>query len=309
MVNPITVCVPASTSNLGSGFDTLSASLSLYLKVRVKIIEGNNIEWVSGQGPGTIFPTDNNLIERALVATLKLFGARPPGLMISMENSIPLQRGLGSSGAAIIAGIKIAESLCEESLSPETVFELAYPLEGHPDNLAASLFGGWALSRVSNGKMYAEKVPSSLSCRFVLAIPEQVVSTLEARNILPESYSLPDVVHNLQRCALLVHALHSGTESLLREATSDHLHQCYRASMVPGMEQLLDRKGLSQNTTQSVLAVFISGSGSAVVALANDHFQEIGQWMVNTFLDQGSKASYQVLDLDSEGARVLTDRK
>ena len=79
--------------------------------------------------------------------------------------------------------------------------------------------------------------------------------------------------------------------------------------MVPGMKQLLDRKGLNQNITQSVLAVFISGSGSAVVALANDHFQEIGQWMVNTFLDQGSKASYQVLDLDSEGARVLTDRK
>ena len=309
MVNPITVCVPASTSNLGSGFDTLSASLRLYLKVLVKPIEGSSIEWVSGEGLGTVFPTDNNLIEKALLVTLELFGVRPPGLMISMENSIPLQRGLGSSGAAIIAGIKIAESFCEESLGPETVFELAYPLEGHPDNLAASLFGGWALSRVSNGKMYAEKISSSLSCRFVLAIPEQTVSTFEARDILPKNYSLPDVVHNLQRCALLVHALHSGTESLLREATSDRLHQCYRASMVPGMEQLLDGKDLSQDVTKSVLAVFISGSGSAAVALANDHFQEIGQWMVNAFCNQGSKASYQVLDLDSEGARVLNDCK
>ena len=305
MIHPFTVRVPASTSNLGSGFDTVSAALGLYLKIRVEPIEGSRIEWVKGQQPGSIFPAENNLVEKALEATFGLFGTQPTGLRISMDNPIPLQRGLGSSGAAIIAGIKIAEMVCEKPLEPETVFELAYPLEGHPDNLAASLLGGWVLSRTSDGKMRAERLPSSLSCRFVLSIPEQTVSTREARDILPEGYPLSDVTYNLQRCALLVHALHSGAEEMLREATSDHLHQPYRARLVPGMEQLLNWEGLSRSLSRSVLAVSISGSGSAAVALAQDHWQEIGEWMVKAFSDQGTRASYQILNLDSEGARVL----
>ena len=144
----LTVRVPASTSNLGSGFDTLSAALNLHLILRVEVIGEGETEWVQGDSPQTAFPEENNLVAKALDGAASQFGIKLPGLRISMHNPIPLQRGLGSSAAAIIGGIKIAERLHGEPLSQKQIFQVAYPLEGHPDNLAASLTGGghnWTL--------------------------------------------------------------------------------------------------------------------------------------------------------------------
>jgi homoserine kinase len=143
----------------------------------------------------------------------------------------------------------------------------------------------------------------------VLSVPEVTVSTREARAILPKSYPLEEVTYNLQRCALLVHALHTGRKELLQEATGDRLHQPFRADLVPGMAQLLERKGLSQKLSECVLAVSISGSGSAVVALAVDQCKEIGEWMVDTFSARGVEADYRILDLDTEGARIMTNNE
>ena len=295
------VTVPASTSNLGSGFDTVSAALSLYLNVNVELAGGSEIEWVKGWD----LPRQDNVLEESLRAVLKTLGAKPPGMHILMDNSIPLKRGLGSSGAAIIAGIKIAEHLCQADLSPEQVFEVAYPLEGHPDNLSASLLGGWVLSRICDGKMQAEKLPQVLTCRFVLAIPEVTVSTREMRAILPENYPREDAIYNLQRCALLVHALNSGRPELLREATQDRLHQPYRSRLVPGVPKLLKTEALNEEVSRSLLGISISGSGSAVIALADGHYEAIGDWMVQTLSAEGTAATYKILDLDTEGARVV----
>ena len=136
------------------------------------------------------------------------------GLRIEVANRIPLKRGLGSSAAAIVGGIKIAEKLSGRQLAPDEVFELAYPLEGHPDNLSASLLGGWVVSRVSEGRMRAVRLKSALDCCFVLAVPELQVSTVKAREILPSSFSLSDTVFNLQRIALLIHAISAGEPHL-----------------------------------------------------------------------------------------------
>lgn len=299
------VRVPASTSNLGSGFDTVSAALSLYLTLQVEPTDGDRIEWVQGPDSGPSFSEKDNLIARSLNEALSLVGIQPPGLRIQMNNPVPLKRGLGSSAAAIIAGIKIAETISGSDLDTEQIFQVAYPLEGHPDNLSASLLGGWVLSWISDQRMQAEKLPASLSCRFVLAIPETTISTNEARAILPKEYSLGDATHNVQRCALLIHALNSGRKDLLREATSDRLHQSFRAQLVPGIQQLIELEDLDAELSDSLLGISISGSGSAVVALVDDHEEEIGGWMVKTLAAQDTQAGFQVLDLDTVGAQVL----
>ena len=303
-MSPFCVRVPASTSNLGSGFDTVSAALGLYLSLWVEATGGKDVEWVQGEKPESIFPTGDNLIPQSIDATLAFLGCAVPGVRIRMHNPIPLQRGLGSSAAAIIGGIKIVEVLCGRKLEPEEVFRVAYPLEGHPDNLAASLLGGWVLSRVDGDLMKAERITSNLDCQFVLSIPNLSVSTREARAILPQRYSLTDATYNLQRCALLVHALHSDQTNLLREATLDRLHQPYRSQLVPGIELLLDRKHLGPELEEPLLAISISGSGSAVIALAAGHCEAIGQWMVDTLSRRGTSARFIVLDLDGQGARI-----
>jgi len=293
--------VPGSTSNLGSGFDTVSAALSLYLSLTVERVPGTEIEWVTDWD---IRPEDN-MISVALEKACQALGLQTGGLRIEVDNEIPLKRGLGSSAAAIVAGIKIAERLSEKPLQVEEVFELAYPLEGHPDNLSASLLGGWVISRVADGAMKAERLSAAIRCQFVLAVPEVCVSTQEARGILPNRLSLSDAVFNLQRCALLIHAVSTGASRLLREATRDRLHQSYRASLVPGASELLDLREIPADLAESVVSVTVSGSGSTVLALVEDRCDEIGDWMVSVFRTKGVEARFLILDLDQTGAQLI----
>ena len=297
---PFQVRVPASTSNLGPGFDTLSAALSLYLTLGVEPIEGGGLEWP----PDWNLPLEENVLDRSLRVAFSTLGVEVPGIRLGIDNPIPLTRGLGSSGAAIIAGIKIAEQITGERFSNDDALRIAYPLEGHPDNLAASLLGGWALSWTSGSRVRSLRLRSALRCRFVVAVPDQAISTPEARAILPRSYDLATAVFNIQRSSLLVHALHTGEAHLLREATLDRLHQSYRASLVPGLEEVLAGPPPDRDWSASLLGTFISGSGSTVITLAAGREAEIGAWMVRTLAAAGTRARYRVLDLDTHGARV-----
>jgi homoserine kinase len=295
------VQVPGSTSNLGSGFDTFSAALSLYLTVSVESISGRATEWPTDW---SLAPGDN-MIEKAFRKTCETLGLRTGGLRFLVRNEIPFKRGLGSSGAAIIAGIKLAERLAQIRLTPEETFQIAYPLEGHPDNIAASLLGGWVASRVENDSMAAECLESRLDVKFVVAIPDQTVSTQEAREILPGKLNLSDAVFNVQRAALFVHALGTGRIDLLRPATEDRLHQCYRASLIPGLSELLIRNGLPRELEGELLSITVSGSGSTVLAIARSACEPIGDWMVRVLAGAGVSAQYKILDLDEDGARLI----
>ena len=298
--DPFQVRVPASTSNLGPGFDTLSAALSLYLTIGVEPIEGVGVEWP----PDWSLPLEENVLDRSLRTALSNLGAGLPGIRLSIGNPIPLTRGLGSSGAAIIAGIKIAEQITGERFSDGDALRIAFPLEGHPDNLAASLLGGWVLSWTSGSRVHSLRLRSALRCRFVVAVPDQAISTPEARSILPRSYDLATAVFNIQRASLLVHALHTGEARLLREATLDRIHQSYRASLVPGLDEVLAGPPPESDWSASLLGTFISGSGSTVIALVAGREAEVGAWMVRTLAAAGTRARFRVLDLDTQGARV-----
>ena len=145
----------------------------------------------------------------------------------------------------------------------------------------------------------------SIDCNFVLAVPTVEVSTERAREILPDSLSLSDAVFNLQRCALLIHAISSGENGLLAEATGDRLHQSYRAGLVPGVPSLLERRDLPPNLSESVLSVTVSGSGSTVLAITQEYCEEVGSWMVSTLERSGTSSRFHVLELDTIGARFV----
>lgn len=301
MTDDFTVRVPGSTSNLGAGFDALSAALSVYLSVHVQVTEGSGLSWPADWD----LESRDNAIEIGLRRTCAELGIAVPGLLLSVHSEIPLRRGLGSSGAAFIAGIRIGERLARRSLPVEQVLRIAYQLEGHPDNVSASLLGGWVLSCTDGDRLLAEQIPSRLDCRFVVTIPEVTVSTSQARAILPKSYALSDAVFSLQRCGLMVLALSQGRGDLLEEATRDRLHQPYRATLIPGGEAVLERRGLPPQLEDSVLSVTISGSGSTLLAIARDNFSEIGAWMAGVLRGEGVQSEFRVLELDSQGARYL----
>lgn len=295
------VVVPGSTSNLGSGFDTVSAALSLYLRLTVEEVPGQGFHWPEGWD----LPEEHNAIALAVRRAAAALDLALPGLRFEVESDIPLKRGLGSSGAAIIAGIKIAERLAARRLPESEILDLAYPLEGHPDNLAASLLGGWVVSWVEGDRMRAERLESRLDVRFVAAIPEKMVSTAQARAILPEHYSRADAVFNLQRCALLVLAVTQGRADLMETATGDRIHQRYRAGLVPGAIDVLERKALPPALEPQVLALTVSGSGSTLLAMVRGAAEGVGEWMVGRLAAAGTPAAYLTLDLDVQGARVL----
>jgi len=300
---PFTVSVPASTSNLGSGFDTVSAALQLPLVCRVAAANIDGIGWL-----GVPVEPARNIARQALKVGCSYLGVEANGVEIKMDNPIPLARGLGSSGAAIAAGLAIAQRFAGVDLSVQEVLRLGCPLEGHPDNLAASLLGGWVLSRTDeNGSVAAERIESGIECRFVLAVPEIHVSTEQARELLPATYDRADVIFTQQRCALLVHAISANRPELLAEATRDRIHQPYRAELIPGSDRLLDRGRWPDELSDSLLAVTISGSGSALVAMTRGHEEETAAWMLEELALSGTAASSMVLEIDREGVQIWDD--
>ncbi|MEE9221136.1 MAG: homoserine kinase, partial [candidate division NC10 bacterium] len=255
-------------------------------------VEGEGAERLQGEGK-------RSLVVRAAEAAFAHLGVTPPGLKVHLRNEIPLKRGLGSSGTACLGGIIGAAELTGRPLSPQEILKLALPLEGHPDNITPSLVGGLTASCLSEGEVRYVKIPLPEAITVVAVIPEQQLSTAEARRALPRQVPFADAVHNVSRVALLVGAMVAGDLSLLDEATRDRLHQPYRAKLLPGMEEVLEvaRRG-------GALAAFLSGAGSTVVALVNQGAETVGAEMAEAWARIGLRAEVKVLAIDREGIQL-----
>jgi homoserine kinase len=253
--------VPASTANLGSGFDALGMALSLPLECWFSL--GDELEiTVRGQGQGVIPETPDNLVWKTADAVHQQVSGSPmPTGRLTIKSRIPLARGLGSSAAAIVAGIMLANTVLPERLSREEMLRIATQLEGHPDNVAAALYGGFVLAFEQAGRVRVLSYPAP-ELRCLIVIPEYKVSTEEARQVLPSTVPLEDAVFNAQRMALWIDALHRRDWSLLSEAGRDRLHQPYREPLVPGMGDLIDSA-----LTHGASFAALSGSGPTVLAL------------------------------------------
>jgi homoserine kinase len=303
------VRVPASTSNLGAGFDSFSLALQLYLTVSARVVAEKSARCrvtSSGEGStsGLLSATEENLIFRAMSFAAEREGWILPPLRLDVHNELPLGRGLGSSAAAIVAGLTLSSLICDRELLPETVLRYALELEGHADNVAAAYYGGWVVSCVKpDGSVIAIKRPWPEALKVIVVSPDALLKTAETRTNLPFTVERGDAVHNLQRVALFGAALEAGAYHLIWDAMQDRMHQAHRQSLVPGLAEALATK-----PQPGLVGIALSGSGPSVIALALDHLPEIGEAIANNFRSHGMPATVRLLEVDREGWKATVAR-
>ena len=253
------VRVPASSANLGPGFDALGLALGVYLECRFRRSDALAIT-ASGRDCASISTAPDNLIWRTAQQVAAGHDMEMPPVELAIHNDIPLGKGMGSSAAALTAGVVIADVLLELGWKPHRILDEAARLEGHPDNVAACILGSIVASAIDCGGV-ARAVRIDLPKRFGVAIvvPDFVLATSHARSVLPQSYSKEDAVFNVQRSALLVAALATGNIAAFPAALEDRFHQPYRVSLVEGLEEILKLRA------PGLLGCALSGAGPSVV--------------------------------------------
>jgi homoserine kinase len=303
------ITVPASTSNLGASFDACGLALSLYLRVEVEE-RGSGFEVVpSGEGADQLPRDGTNLIARVARSVGELRGKKIGGAKLIVTNEIPLARGLGSSSAAIIAGISLYEALTGDQLSEEELFRYALRFEDHGDNLAPSLLGGMVVACIVEQRPHSKTLVTIRrdwpeEVKIVLCIPEFEMDTKQMRGVLPREVKLTDAVFNIQRAALLQALIAGRRFDLFSEALRDRLHQTHRAPHGPGLGEVL-RLNDETNDHPGLVGVAISGAGSTVIAFATDNFSQIAGEMSYRFATAGIRSRTLDIEVDSRG-RVVT---
>ncbi len=300
----VEVSVPATSANLGPGFDTLGLALSLHDTVRVRTSQSERtLVRATGEGAEGLPTDERHLVARALISTLHRAGHRAPGLELDTTNVIPHGRGLGSSAAAIVAGVLAANALLPagSELDQAQLLQWAASLEGHPDNVAPALLGSLAISWASGRAFHSTRVEVHPDIMPVLAVPDLELSTESARALLPPSVAHGSAAANAGRAALLVHAL--GTDpSLLFPATQDVLHQDYRA------HAMLPSATLMRGLRAAGFASTVSGAGPSVLTLAvGEAGAQAAEDAVRSVLsadDAPQKWRILRLPVDREGAKV-----
>jgi homoserine kinase len=299
------VRVPASTSNLGPGFDCFGLALKLYLTVHATAVPDATEPCRvtnSGASENEALPRNAaNLIYRAMAFATRREGVSMPPVELRVHNDIPLASGLGSSAAAIIAGIKLGSLITGHDIRDQTIQNYATEFEGHPDNVAASLYGGFLAScTCHDGAVVSAKFVWPAHVRVVVVSPQSQLPTHVARAALPRTVSRHDAVHNLQRSALFISAIAQQRYDILWEAMRDRLHQPQRESLVPGL-----REALALPRTQGLLGIALSGAGPSILALVDNNDDEIGARVASCFEARGIEATTRILEVDNEGCRVM----
>lgn len=263
--SPVAVQVPATIANLGSGFDCLGIAVGLWLEARVEPSAAPEFIY---RGAGVI-DSQSNLMHTGWNAAFEQLGLKPPVARIECQSPIPLARGLGSSSAALVGGAALADAVLGGQLGRDGVLQLCAKLEGHPDNVAPAVLGGFTASVMADGQALSASLPLPKDWQVLVAVPQFELKTAKARAVLPESYSRSDVIFNASRTALWVAALATGRFELLRHACQDKIHQPQRAAFVP---RLLE-------TIQAALdagawAAFLSGAGPSLAVLCHTEDSE-----------------------------------
>jgi homoserine kinase len=283
------IVVPGSISNLGPGFDTLSVAVQLYLRVRIVAIREDAPDTIETTFEGAP-PGGENRIETAFRHARSRVGRPTPGVRIAASSEIPTRAGLGSSGAASIAGLLLYE-LLTAALDPADLLALAADVEGHPDNAAAALLGGLTIScQRDDGRVTARGWPWPSDVQLVIGTPGAQLETAHARRVLPDTISMRDGVFNLQRSLLLVHALQSGSYGDLREALRDRWHQPARAPLVPGLPEALALDD------PAVLGACLSGAGPSIVLFTTGQADQARRCLEDIYRRLGMPSTIRVLD-------------
>ena len=254
------VRVPATSANLGPGFDCLGLAVTRYLEVTATPAERDSFTYT---GVGTVADTPDNLTHQGFRAAFAAAGEPAPPVAFTAHNTIPLARGLGSSSAALVAGAALADAFLGGALGRDGVFGLAAGLEGHPDNVAPAVYGGFTVSAKTETGYLCQALPLPARWHLLFAVPAFELLTREARAVLPEHYSRADAIFNSSRCALWTTAVALDKPELLRVASEDRLHEPYREPLIPGLSNC--RAAL---LAAGADAAFLSGAGPTLAAIS-----------------------------------------
>ena len=309
----ITIKVPATSANLGPGFDALGLALDLWnetmfttdLETDERIL---STDWkadkrmmvsIQGEGAGLLAQNEKNWIVRMAQKVAERAGKSLPPFRAQCVNQIPLSSGLGSSAATILTGLLAGNALLENPLSREDVLNLASELEGHPDNVAPALMGGLVVSTVEEGKVIVHSIPVGMDVCITIALPDFYITTKQARAALPKKISLRNAVHNISRAIFVTEAFRTGDLNLLGKAMTDTLHQPYRLKLIPGA-----RSAMEAAKEAGAAAVALSGAGPSLIAFSSKAEAGIGEAMKRAYEAAGLSTRIFNLGISSRGAEI-----
>jgi len=295
-----TVRVPASSANLGPGFDVLALALDVHLEVEAREASKTSIAW-HGEGAGEVPLTRKNLLVRSAQEPFTGWTRPLDGVELLVRNQVPIGRGLGSSAAAIVAGITLGASLRGLRISAQRILELAFPLEGHGDNLAAALYGGFCIAVTENGGVRVHRLDWPPRWRAVLFVPDGVSPTHEARRLVPRRPAREDAIFNLGRVAEWILACSRHDRSLVRSAMDDRLHQPGRARAYPYLDDVI-----AAAEQAGALGAALSGAGGSVIAIADRNLAAVGHAMTRAVVSHGIKGKVATLRAAAAGATLAT---
>lgn len=299
--------VPATSANLGPGFDALGLALDLWNESTFELADDFSVH-IEGEGKGRLAQSRKNMIIRAAQKLAERAGKELHPFVVHCINHIPSGSGLGSSAAATLTGLLAANALTESMLSNDEILNLATEIEGHPDNVAPALMGGLVVSMMSDKKVVARKLPIA-PMHVTVVLPDFHFPTKQARNSLPKKVNMKDAVHNISRAVLVTEAFRTGDLDLLDEAMTDTLHQPYRLKLIPGAASAMEAAKEAGTT-----AVALSGAGPSLIAFSKTESNvpqgdAIGVAMSRAFQSAGLQARIFELRVSDEGANVIVTNK
>ena len=303
---PFEVRAPATTANLGPGFDCLGMALDLWNRLEVVPAkpgpENAKTVEIIGEGESELASDASNLTFRAMRFLFDEAGLEIPPLRLRCHNEIPLSRGMGSSAAAISGGLVAANAINGNPYSPSEILEMAATIEGHPDNVAAAVMGGLQLVVSDGPQLYTAPIPVPEEIQAVLFIPDVRIATADARAVLPSQVSVPDAVFNMGRVALLVAGMALDRPEYMDVATQDKLHQPYRQPLFPAIKIIF-----AAARAAGALGVFLSGSGSTVLDLTRGREMTVAYEMFEAARLTGTPGRMEITRPTPRGAYVLGD--
>lgn len=299
----VRVFVPATTANLGPGFDALGLALNLWNETEFLSTQDGTVTLeIQGEGVGKLPCDATNAIAQAALQVYQLAGKPCDGLHIRCINRVPLGSGLGSSSAAMVTGLLGANALLGDPFSTNEILKLAIENEGHPDNVAPAMLGGLVASIIHENEVISLRLPASArreTIRITVVLPDFDFPTQQARAILPKQIDRKDAIYNLSRAVLVTEALRTGDLDLLGKSMTDALHQPYRLPLIPGAQAAMEAARRS-----GAAAVALSGAGPSLIAFSNGREEAIGLAMKEAFEEAGLSARVYYLRVSERGARV-----